>query len=69
MCPGDIDASALTASDAKTFCPYKGICSYYDMGEARRAASCYRHAFTEVARISDFVSFEPDRISVLVADK
>jgi uncharacterized protein (DUF427 family) len=66
---GDIDESALTVNEAQTFCPYKGVCSYYDIGEARRAAWSYREAFTEVARISDFISFEPDKITVLVDDK
>jgi uncharacterized protein (DUF427 family) len=66
---GDIDESALTVNEAQTFCPYKGICSYYDIGDARRAAWSYRDAFTEVARISDFISFEPDKITVLVDEK
>jgi uncharacterized protein (DUF427 family) len=65
---GDIDESALTANEAETFCPYKGICSYYDIGEARRAAWSYRDAFAEVGRISDFISFESDKITVLVDD-
>ena len=65
----DIDESALTVNEAQTFCPYKGICSYYDIGEARRAAWSYRNAFNEVARISNFISFEPDKITVLVDDK
>jgi len=61
---GDIDASALTAVDQQTFCPYKGLCSYYDIGDARQAAWSYRQAYAEVDRISDFVSFEPDIVSV-----
>ncbi|HEY5397347.1 MAG TPA: DUF427 domain-containing protein [Trebonia sp.] len=28
----DVDESALTAVDTQTFCPYKGPCSYYDIG-------------------------------------
>jgi hypothetical protein len=36
----------------------------YDIGDARRAAWSYREAYTEVSRISDFVSFEPDIVSV-----
>jgi uncharacterized protein (DUF427 family) len=66
---GDIDESALTANEAETFCPYKGICSYYDISDTRRAAWSYRNAFTEVERISDFISFEPDKLTVLVDDK
>jgi uncharacterized protein (DUF427 family) len=60
----DVDVSALTPVKFQTFCPYKGLCSYYDIGAARRAAWSYREAYPEVGRISDFVSFEPDIISV-----
>jgi uncharacterized protein (DUF427 family) len=60
----DVDESALTAVDVETFCPYKGLCSYYDVGDARRAAWSYRKAYREVDRISDLVSFEPDLVAV-----
>ncbi|MBN9660572.1 MAG: DUF427 domain-containing protein [Acidobacteria bacterium] len=60
----DIDESALTGVDHRTFCPYKGLCSYYDIGEARLAAWSYRAAYTPVDRISDLVSFEPDLVPV-----
>jgi hypothetical protein len=60
----DIDESALTHVEHETFCPYKGLCSYYDIGDAHLAAWSYREAYEEVGRISDFVSFEPDIISV-----
>jgi uncharacterized protein (DUF427 family) len=60
----DVDQSALTPVETQTFCPYKGLCSYYDIGDARRAAWSYREAYPEVGRISDFLSFEPDMVSV-----
>ena len=60
----DIDQSALTPVDHRTFCPYKGVCSYYDIGEARLAAWSYREAFAQVGRINDLVSFEPDIVQV-----
>jgi uncharacterized protein (DUF427 family) len=41
---GDVDESALTAPRGQTFCPYKGLCSYYDIGKARRAAWSYLDA-------------------------
>ncbi|WP_439899897.1 DUF427 domain-containing protein [Paraburkholderia phymatum] len=65
----DIDVSALTPVETQTFCPYKGICSYYDIGDARLAAWSYAEAYAEVGRISDFFSFEPDKISVHLGDK
>jgi uncharacterized protein (DUF427 family) len=60
----DIDESALTLVNHQTFCPYKGLCSYYDIGDARQAAWSYRDAYPQVSRISDLVSFEPDIVSV-----
>ncbi len=56
----DIDASALTPVKLQTFCPYKGLCNYYSIGDARQAAWSY----PEVRRISNLISFEPDIVSV-----
>jgi uncharacterized protein (DUF427 family) len=60
----DVDQSALTAVEGQTFCPYKGLCSYYDVGAAHRAAWSYEDAWTEVRRVSGLVSFEPDKVEV-----
>jgi uncharacterized protein (DUF427 family) len=61
----DIDQPTLMPVERfQTFCPYKGLCRYYDIGDARRAAWSYPEAYTEVARISGLVSFEPDLVSV-----
>ena len=60
----DIDGSAMALAEQQTFCPYKGMCSYYDIGGAHRAAWSYREAYPEVGRISDLVSFETDIVSV-----
>lgn len=60
----DIDESALSAVEHQTFCPYKGICSYYDIGGTHLAAWSYPDAYPEVGRISNLVSFEPDIVTV-----
>jgi uncharacterized protein (DUF427 family) len=60
----DVDESALTAAAGQTFCPYKGVCSYYDIGDARRAAWSYLDAWPEVGAVAGFVSFEPDLVEV-----
>ena len=60
----DVDESALGSNETETFCPYKGIASYYDIGDVRRAAWSYRDAYDEVGRISDLISFEPDKVIV-----
>jgi uncharacterized protein (DUF427 family) len=65
----DLEEAALTPSATQTFCPYKGVCSYYDIGDAARAAWSYREAFNEVDCVSDLISFEPDKVTVLIDDK
>jgi uncharacterized protein (DUF427 family) len=62
----DIDESALTSVEHQTFCPYKGLCSYYDIGDAHLAAWSYLEAYSPVGRISNWVSFEPDIVSVQI---
>jgi uncharacterized protein (DUF427 family) len=61
----DTNQSALNLVEQhKTFCPYKGLCNYYDIGDAHLAAWSYPEPYAEVSRISNLVSFEPDIVSV-----
>jgi uncharacterized protein (DUF427 family) len=60
----DIAPSVLSPAEGQTFCPYKGLASYYDIGTHPRAAWSYVDAWTEVERVRDMVSFEPDEIGV-----
>jgi uncharacterized protein (DUF427 family) len=60
----DVVAEALAGAELRTFCPYKGVTTYYDVGEASHAAWSYRAPFEEMAAIGDLVSFEPDRVEV-----
>jgi uncharacterized protein (DUF427 family) len=60
----DVDQTALSAAEGQTFCPYKGLASYYDIAGAKRAAWSYEDAWTEVRRICGLVSFEPDKVEV-----
>ena len=70
----DTDEAALSPAKGQTFCPYKGLASYYDIAGAdgtagtvaRRAAWSYQDAYAEVGRISGLVSFEPDKAEVLL---
>ena len=48
----------------ETFCPYKGVASYYDIDGVARAAWSYRAPLQDMAAIGDLVSFEPDRVEV-----
>jgi uncharacterized protein (DUF427 family) len=65
----DIDQNALSPAEGQRFCPYKGLASYYDIGDHKRAAWYYPQAWPEVARISNLVSFEPDEVEVLLDDE
>jgi len=60
----DVDESTLKPAEGQTFCPYKGLASYYDIGNHKRAAWSYIHAWPEVARVTNLLSFEPDEIDV-----
>ncbi|MFZ0376944.1 MAG: DUF427 domain-containing protein [Solirubrobacteraceae bacterium] len=65
----DIHAEALHGVEGQTFCPYKGLASYYDIGDARNAAWTYRAPFEDVARIADLVSFYPAKVTVTIDEE
>ncbi len=60
----DVAAEALAAEELQTFCPYKGVASYYEIGGSAHAAWSYRAPFDDMEAIGDLVSFEPDRVEV-----
>ena len=60
----DVDEAALTPAEGQTFCPYKGLASYFDIGDAQKAAWSYEDAWTGARRISGHISFEPDKVAV-----
>jgi uncharacterized protein (DUF427 family) len=62
----DVVAEALEPVEGQTFCPYKGVASYYNVGERRNAAWSYRAPFEEMAEIADLVSFEPDKVTITI---
>jgi len=62
----DVAAEALHGVEGQTFCPYKGLASYYDIGQARNAAWSYRAPFEEVGRIADLVSFYPKKVTITI---
>jgi hypothetical protein len=64
-----VNEEAFKTAERQTFCPYKGLCSYYDIGDARRAAWSYRDPYREVERISNLISFERDKVTVEIDGK
>lgn len=61
----DVDMSLLTASGHRTYCPYKGDCSYYSLpGDDARGVDAvwsYEAPFEAVAAIAGHLAFYPDR--------
>jgi uncharacterized protein (DUF427 family) len=58
----DADMSALTRSDHKTYCPYKGDCSYYSLPGAENAVWTYETPYPAVAEIAGHLAFYPNRV-------
>ncbi len=65
----DIEEAELEPVEGQTFCPYKGLADYYTVGDRKRAAWSYVNAWPEVSRVSNLVSFEPDKIEVWLDDR
>jgi uncharacterized protein (DUF427 family) len=61
---GDVAMDALKPIEGQSFCPYKGLASYYEIDGVQGAAWSYREAWKEVERISGMISFEADKVSV-----
>jgi uncharacterized protein (DUF427 family) len=66
--PADVDTGKLTPARGQTFCPYKGVCSYWDADGGQRGVWSYTDPYTEVTRIKGYYSFEPDRVEVHLDD-
>ncbi|MGJ0117761.1 DUF427 domain-containing protein [Williamsia sp. MIQD14] len=66
----DVDPAVLRASDAHTYCPYKGEASYYDLvvdgTEQADTVWVYPRPHDAVADIVDHVAFYPDRVDISV---
>lgn len=60
----DVVLDTLSPLEGQTFCPYKGLASYYSVDGVDKAAWSYEDAFTEVERVDTLLSFEPDLVEV-----
>ena len=61
----DADMSALTRSDHKTYCPYKGDCSYFNLPGAENAVWTYENPYPAVAGIAGHLAFYPNRVDAI----
>ncbi|WP_119065925.1 DUF427 domain-containing protein [Rubrobacter indicoceani] len=67
----DVDRDALSATETRTVCPYKGVASYYTVKAGgvvvRDAAWSYPDPFSEAARVEDHLCFNDGAEGVEVA--
>lgn len=67
----DVDMTLLRRSDHRTWCPYKGECTYYSVPaggpRAVNAAWSYETPHASVADIKDHLAFYPDRVDAIDA--
>ena len=65
----DADMTALTRSEATTYCPYKGDAAYFSIpagGERSvNAIWTYEAPYDAVAGIKNYLAFYPDRIDAI----
>lgn len=59
-----VDESSLKLVEGQTFCPYKGLASYFDVGRRSKVAWSYANAWQEVIPVANCVSFEPAKVDV-----
>lgn len=68
----DVDMSALQRTDHRTYCPYKGDCSYYSIsagGERSvNAVWTYENPHAAVSQIKEYMAFYPDRVDTISID-
>jgi uncharacterized protein (DUF427 family) len=64
----DVKMARLARSEQKTYCPYKGECSYYSLpaGDARavNAVWTYETPYESVSAIREHLAFYPDRVEI-----
>jgi uncharacterized protein (DUF427 family) len=63
----DVREDLLTRTDSETVCPYKGVASYWSIGELEDVAWSYRDPIPEAAAIEGLVSFMGDGVEVEIA--
>jgi uncharacterized protein (DUF427 family) len=54
----------LRPSDTRTYCPYKGWCSYFSADGVDDVAWSYEHPLSESAPIAGLVAFDPTKATV-----
>lgn len=62
----DVNKQVLERSAHKSYCPYKGDCSYFSIAiggpKSVNAAWSYERPYVAVARIREYIAFDPDHV-------
>jgi uncharacterized protein (DUF427 family) len=65
----DVRISSLVRTDRKTYCPYKGDCSYFSIpaggDRSVNAVWTYEEPFDAVREIAGYFAFYPDRVDAI----
>lgn len=68
----DVDRALLAPSDTSTYCPYKGVASYWsitaDPGRGADAVWAYDEPYAAVESIRDHVAFDADRVEITIEE-
>ena len=64
----DADMTLLARSAHTTYCPYKGVCSYFDLpstdGSSANGVWTYETPHDAVTQIAGHLAFYPDRVTI-----
>jgi len=64
----DVDMAQLQPSDHRSYCPYKGEATYFDLPalgqQGANAVWSYEQPFEAVAAIAGHLAFYPDRVTI-----
>mgnify|MGYP001793924370 CR=1 FL=1 len=60
--PEDVRLDQATMTDKDTYCPYKGLASYWSFGTEANIAWSYEEPFKEMLDITGYVSFYVNRL-------
>ena len=60
--PTDVQLKQAHLTDKDTYCPYKGIASYWTFGTEKNIAWSYEEPFREMLDIKGYISFYVNRL-------
>ncbi len=59
----DVAMGQATKTETSSYCPFKGLATYYSFGAATDAAWSYEAPYDEFAGLKYYLAFYPNRVS------